>query len=120
MVLVVALAACVSINLPAQDAKPATAPAQPKPVSAPTPGPPNLLDRQHEAERLRLREPQLLFFMAQKDIENAAGKFSAVCAQIAAEEKWPPGTQCNIQNLAVMFPAPADPSSLNSEPKKVK
>jgi hypothetical protein len=91
---------------------PATAAKPPEAAPAPV-----LTDGAHEPARLRLREPQLLFFSAQKDMQMAATQFYAVCGQLAVEEKWPPGTQCGINDLTVHFPASPESRVPSPDPK---
>jgi hypothetical protein len=104
VLLAVVLVSCGAQPSPAQEAK-TTAQTQPAKAAAAAPV---LTDGQHEADRLRLREPQLMFFAAQKDMQLALDQFYAVCSQMVTDEKWPKGTQCNINNLAVTLPAPAE------------
>ena len=84
--------------------KTATAPAAPAPAYTLT-----------ELQRAHLHEYQLVFFIAARDEQKALDDFYSGCNQIAAENHWPPGTKCNVQDLSVI---PASPQPPAAEKKK--
>ena len=103
--LFVALSA-VRIFAQAQTPAPTPAPAPTKKTeSAPASAPAYTLT---ELQRAHLREAQLLWYLANNQVQKAGEDFTRVCDGIKAENHWPDGTQCSLQDLRVI-PPPAGP-----------
>lgn len=80
---------------------PATAETKTK-TSAPAAAPAYTLT---ELQHAHLHEAQLQFFLASRDLQKAGEEFNRACASIRAENKWPEGVQCSVQDLSIVPPA---------------
>lgn len=99
LLLIACVVAIAAIQAPAP--APATAETKTK-TSAPAAAPAYTLT---ELQHAHLHEAQLQFFLASRDLQKAGEEFNRECANIRAENKWPEGVQCSVQDLSIVPPA---------------